>query len=168
MVPITRTMVNHGLWAMVDHGKTMVNHGYLQIISPGSQIMNVHLLRHLASTVKQFGPLYGFSCYGFESMNSYLKSMVHGTGHVNSQVCFAVGMSKQISNLIQQYIHGNIDDTIKSLAESLGSKLIKEDRTVKGRVTALGQRRPLNPASSYYNAVYADIRASNPSVFLRL
>lgn len=35
-------------------------------------------------------------------------------------------------------------------------------------MTALGQRRPLHPDSTYYNLVNAEIRANNPSLFLRL
>lgn len=51
-----------------------------------AQTMNVHLLKHLPQCAKMYGPLFGFSCFGFESMNSYLKSMVHGTRHINKQV----------------------------------------------------------------------------------
>ena len=50
------------------------------------QTMNVHMLRHVPKFVRMYGPLFNSSCFGFESMNSYLKSMVHGTRHVNSQV----------------------------------------------------------------------------------
>lgn len=63
------------------------NEHYIFIL-PGieKQTMNLHLLRHLPQCVKSYGPLFHFSCFGFESMNSHLKSMFHGTRHVNNQV----------------------------------------------------------------------------------
>lgn len=48
--------------------------------------MNVHSLIHLTKTVKNFGPLWAYSCFGFESMNGHLKKHCHGTRNVLPQL----------------------------------------------------------------------------------
>ena len=40
--------------------------------------MNVHLLQHLPSCVRQFGPLWSFSCFAFENLNGFLSGCIHG------------------------------------------------------------------------------------------
>ena len=58
----------------------------LIISDPKKQTMNVHLLRHMPQFVRLHGPLFQYSCFGFESMNNHLKNMVHGTRYINDQV----------------------------------------------------------------------------------
>ena len=48
--------------------------------------MNVHSLLHLTQTVKNFGPLWAYSCFGFENMNGHLKKHCHGTRNVLPQL----------------------------------------------------------------------------------
>ena len=48
--------------------------------------MNVHMLRHVAQTVRNWGPLWCYSCFPYESLNGHLKSMVHGTRDMTKQV----------------------------------------------------------------------------------
>ena len=48
--------------------------------------MNVHSLIHLPQTVRNFGPLWAYSCFGFESMNGHLKKHCHGTCNVLPQL----------------------------------------------------------------------------------
>lgn len=48
--------------------------------------MNVHSLIHLTETVKNFVPLWSYSCFGFESMNGHLKRHCHGTRNVLPQL----------------------------------------------------------------------------------
>ena len=52
--------------------------------------MNVHLLLHLLDTVKRLGPLWGHSCFPFESLNGYLLTLFHGTTHVDKQVKYEI------------------------------------------------------------------------------
>ena len=51
-----------------------------------SQTHNFHLLRHLTYFVKLFGPLWVYSCFGFEALNGFLTTMIHGTQHISNQV----------------------------------------------------------------------------------
>ena len=48
--------------------------------------MNVHLLGHLAECVKDWGPLWGYSCFSFESANNNLRKLFHGTKNMSKQV----------------------------------------------------------------------------------
>ena len=48
--------------------------------------MNVHLPRHLPECVRNWGPLWAYSCFPFESMNGHLKTHFHGTRCMNAQV----------------------------------------------------------------------------------
>lgn len=61
---------------------------YIWIMWLGEKAMtaNVHQLRHLVYFVRLFGPLWVYSCFGFENMNGCLTSMIHGTRHIAEQV----------------------------------------------------------------------------------
>ncbi len=48
--------------------------------------MNVHSLVHLSQSVKNFGPLWAYSSFGFESMNGHLKKHFHGSRFVLPQL----------------------------------------------------------------------------------
>ena len=49
--------------------------------------MNVHLLKHMPACVANWGPLWVYSCFHFESVNGHLKAHFHGTRAMNYQVC---------------------------------------------------------------------------------
>jgi hypothetical protein len=55
-------------------------------LCPEEFTCNVHSLIHLAERVSQCGPLWMFSCFGFENMNGYLKKHCHGTRNVLPQL----------------------------------------------------------------------------------
>lgn len=56
------------------------------LIGENSQTHNHHLLRHLTYFVRLFGPLWVYSCFGFEALNGFLNTMIHGTQHISNQV----------------------------------------------------------------------------------
>lgn len=51
-------------------------------------LLNHHNLMHLAKFVKCWGPLWAWSCFGFEGMNGSLTKFIHGTGMIGKQVIF--------------------------------------------------------------------------------
>lgn len=68
-------------------GATEAEFCYLfPLIGEGSQTHNFHLLRHLTYFVRLFGPLWVYSCFGFEALNGFLTTMIHGTQHIANQV----------------------------------------------------------------------------------
>lgn len=58
---------------------------------------NVHSLIHLTECVCQCGPLWTFSCFGFENMNGYLKKHCHGTRNVLPQLARNLRMQQIFS-----------------------------------------------------------------------
>ena len=48
--------------------------------------MNVHLLQHLPECVCLWGPLWAYSCFHFENLNGFIKSLFHGTRDMTKQV----------------------------------------------------------------------------------
>ena len=74
-------MVVHALYICVLPKVTL--HLY---IGSAMQTMNVHLLRHLVFNVRNWGPLWSYSCFGFESVNGELKKLFHGTRDMSQQV----------------------------------------------------------------------------------
>ena len=59
--------------------------------------MNVHNLGHLVDGVRQWGPLWAYSCFGFESFNGEILKSVHGTGNV----CNHIFWSLQAANYLE-------------------------------------------------------------------
>ena len=55
---------------------------------------NVHSLIHLVECVRQYGPLWTFSCFGFDNMNGYLKKHCHGTRNVLPQLARILRMQQ--------------------------------------------------------------------------
>ena len=51
-----------------------------------SATMNIHLLIHLTKCVENWGPLWAYSCFPFESMNYQLKKLFHGSQNMTKQV----------------------------------------------------------------------------------
>ena len=48
--------------------------------------INIHHIKHLVTLTGKLGPLWAVSCFAFESVNHLLRQLIHGTGHVLSQV----------------------------------------------------------------------------------
>ena len=48
--------------------------------------MNIHQLKHITFHVRNWGPLWSFSCFGFESINGDIKKLFHGTREMSQQV----------------------------------------------------------------------------------
>ena len=62
-----------------------------------SCLINVHNLIHLVPLVKQWGPLWVYSCFGFENMNCHIKKMFHGTCQILDQLVFSVKAQQSLS-----------------------------------------------------------------------
>ena len=113
---------------------------------------NVHLLLHLPNTVRQLGPLWVYSCFYFEGQNGTLKSLVHGTQHIEKQVINSFSYFKNLSVAVEKFFseHSKHDyDALKHLNSNYrhtkipaNSKLIASDvyglgKPLKGTVDSL-------------------------------
>lgn len=63
---------------------------------------NAHLLLHMADSVRNWGPLWNFSAFSFESMNGRLLRYVQGTRYVGQQISHKYLISKILSRLPTQ------------------------------------------------------------------
>jgi len=62
---------------------------------------NVHLLVHLADSVKALGPLWTHSCFHFEDKNGYLLRLIHDTQNIPMQMVHAVKLVQSIPVISQ-------------------------------------------------------------------
>ena len=53
---------------------------------------NTHILAHLSESVQNWGPLWAYSCFGFESMNGHLRANCHGSRYVLPQLVHTIRM----------------------------------------------------------------------------
>lgn len=65
--------------------KTFVKE-HQKLFGKENMIMNVHLLKHLAESVRELGPLWCHSAFPFERNNGILLQLVNGTTDVLQQV----------------------------------------------------------------------------------
>lgn len=72
--------------------------------------MNMHSVIHLFEMVKNLGPLWSYSCFGFESMNGHLKKHCHGTRNVLPQLTHNFRFHQAV--LDQEYHAENHDDGV--------------------------------------------------------
>ncbi|XP_069126751.1 uncharacterized protein [Argopecten irradians] len=131
-----------------------------------SQTMNIHLLKHLANFTRLHGPLFCFSCFGFESMNSYLMKMVHESRYINNQVSFAIAMSKQLSNMLDHFDDGDSDT--KHLVNQLGSKVLLENKEQIYHTFAMGKEKSLQRTDPVFRLLTSEMQVESPTAFLRL
>ena len=103
---------------------------------------NVHLLLHLPNTVRQLGPLWVYSCFYFEGQNGALKSLVHGTQHIEKQVINSFSYFKNLSVAVEQFFdeHSNLHfDALKHLNSNYRHKVPSNSKLVANNVYALGK-----------------------------
>ena len=75
------------IWSLLSDTELFVMMALFLLIGIKILTMNIHQLRHLVYHVRNWGPLWSFSCFGFESLNGDLKVLFHGTRDMSEQVC---------------------------------------------------------------------------------
>lgn len=65
---------------------------------------NLHSLLHLADLVRDFGPLWVFTCFPFENANGILKLLVHATRDAQLQICKGASLYIILQGLHDRYI----------------------------------------------------------------
>ena len=90
------------------------------LYAPTKCTMNVHLLQHLAYYVSRREPLWAYNCFALESMNAFIKPLVHGTHHAMEQIGCAIGLCFGLSNFTKEVLQDNdIPKDSKMLLRSL-------------------------------------------------
>lgn len=82
--------------------------------------MNVHSLIHLTDCVRRWGPLWSFSCFGFENMNGFLKKHCHATRNVLPQLIRALETRQSLPSL-QKNLAKNENGRTMAFLSKIGS-----------------------------------------------
>jgi hypothetical protein len=101
---------------------------------------NVHLLTHLSTAVKRWGPLWANSCFLFEDANGKLLRYFHGTRGVSSQIFRAFIGTSQLRQLAKLYIDNSCADYLLSKFTNMSAFCSSAVRIGNG-VVALGHGR---------------------------
>jgi len=68
---------------------------------------NLHNLLHLTDCVRELGPLWAYSCFHFEGQNGTLKSLIHGTQHIEKQIMISFAYKKNLPAAAEETIPHN-------------------------------------------------------------
>ena len=128
--------------------------------------MNFHLLIHLAKFVHSWGPLWCYSCFGFESMNGHLRKNCHGTRLVLTQLIHNVRMTQLLPvkcKSVASSATPAVSSFIKSLVESeTFTKIAVCGIEVKGCISH--KRVDENTASALLSADFIDTMHPLPTL----
>lgn len=72
---------------------------YQDLYGCAHMTFNIHLISHLCDSVRQWGPLWGFSAFPFENMNGVIKKSFHGTQYIPQQICRKLLLSQFLPTL---------------------------------------------------------------------
>lgn len=72
--------------------------------------INIHQLLHLPDCVRRLGPLWTFSCFEYENINGQLLKLVHGTGHIATQIARSHDRCIKMIRLMDPLPEGPIRD----------------------------------------------------------
>lgn len=101
-------------------------------------VFNVHLLRHLADSVRSIGPLHAYSNYHFEDHIGHLVSFHKGTTDVASQICEKYSLEKNMFyHLARSRMAQEFYDEISC------NRMLKHSRKIAGSVL-LGKPKKLS------------------------
>lgn len=67
--------------------------------------INIHFLLHLPEMVRDFGPLYIFSCFEFENLNGILKNFVHSPKKAELQICTMTSLFLNFDTIKRNFLH---------------------------------------------------------------
>lgn len=102
---------------------------FCKLYGEGGCGLNVHNVgAHLVFYVRLWGPLFAWSCFGFEDWNAVLLQAVHGTGDVTKQILCHIHAQLQLKSLFLRMPENDTRGYI--------SKLIKQTRQWKITQTA--------------------------------
>ena len=96
---------------------------------------NMHILIHLPQFVRDWGPLWGYSCFGFESMNGHLRKSCHGTGYVLPQLIHTVRMRQMLPVKGKKLASSANPNTAAFIHSLAGINDAASDIDVKSRIT---------------------------------
>jgi hypothetical protein len=127
LVEAVHIMLGEGISAMDLQRADVLIHSFCSNCATlyGENIMglNVHNLPHLVECVRQWGPLWAWSCFAFESFNGNILKSVHGTGNVCRQIFWMLQAQKRVEQMTYQMPAGSLRKFFRNMCEGSGSSL---------------------------------------------
>ncbi|XP_047139860.2 uncharacterized protein LOC124815310 isoform X2 [Hydra vulgaris] len=80
---------------------------------------NIHLLQHISSTVREWGPLWGISNFMFENSNGFLLDLFKGTQSVPLQICRTFTLYRNLPIIGAKYLNTVPESVIKFFDQCL-------------------------------------------------
>lgn len=96
--------------------------------------MNCHSLIHLCECVQRWGPLWGYSTFGFENLNGYIKNHCHGTKNVLPQIIHTIRM-RQTLPLLQRNLKAQENTATVQFLNVVGGMQKQDRQGVMGKIT---------------------------------
>ena len=114
---------------------------FSQLYGEGSCGLNVHNVgAHLVFYVRLWGPIFAWSCFGFEHWNAVILQAVHGTGDVTRQILCHVHAQLQLKSFFVTMPKSDVKDYISRLIKPARQWKITQnakDCTIPGAVLNL-------------------------------
>lgn len=91
------------------------------LYSKAVMTFNVHLLLHLAKSVRDWDPLWAHNAFAFESGNGYLLKVIHAAKGVHHQICRRMSLK---SNMIYLFSNFYLDcsSSVNHYYDNVGKK----------------------------------------------
>ena len=80
--------------------------------------INTHLLLHLCEHASTWGPLWGFSAFGFEHKNGYLMSHIHSPHKIADQLLFSLHLNETLDSHQNSLLASESDQVLSFLGLS--------------------------------------------------
>ncbi len=96
-----------------------------ELYSPNAFTINMHSLVHTVPIVKLWGPLWGYSMFGFENLNGYLGTTFHGTRKIVYQMTFQIQLAQTLPDKLRALADCESPET-KAYIESILDKKTNE------------------------------------------
>lgn len=161
--------------AQITAAEVMLTEYYVmlpELYGDTSCTLNAHLLTHLTTYVRCWGPLWSYSLFGFESLNGHLTDMIHSKYKVAEQLSFSLDVTQAIGNLADKLVEVENEQTLKYLAPL--SSLIAKPRSmtlILPGIYSIGRLLPADFTCEEVTAVrnlYPTLTTSNTMVFRKL
>lgn len=91
-----------------------------RLYNPRYELINIHSLLHLPEVVRDLGPLYCYSLFGFEGLNGNLLKLIHGTQQAQMQIVNAVSVLQKLPEMAYNCLQKGTEayDLYYSLSEN--------------------------------------------------
>lgn len=96
----------------------MLRDFYSELYGNGICSLNFHLLSHLCQHARQWGPLWQFSAFGYESMNGHLTSLIPSKYRVAEQLLFSIEVSQTLNQLEDRQRDTETPETLDFLSST--------------------------------------------------